>query len=166
MIDLLEIVEQVPSLDDALHTQEAMTSAPVEITLDEAKELLARAVKEKGDNFVYQPIRTSGHPQCAYFTPEDGAPSCLVGHVLAYKGLTHEDLDATNSGVTEVQDLVEEGHIRVDNETLALLTVAQVEQDQGQTWGRAVEEALATYEESAGAYESVGYDDPAEDYWF
>jgi hypothetical protein len=170
MTNIFEIVGHVPTLDEALHTPEAKTSKPnptaVEITLDEAKELLGRAVKEKGADFVYQPITDMGRTQCAYFDPSDKAPSCLVGHVLAYKGLTYERLESTSSVVTEVQELVEEGHIKVDNETLALLTVAQVEQDQGQTWGRALEEALATYEESAEAYESDGRNDPSEDYWF
>jgi hypothetical protein len=170
MTNIFEIVDHVPTLDEALHTQEAKTSKPkptaVEITLDEAKELLARAVKEKGADFVYKPLTSMGRSQCAYFDPEDRCPSCMVGYVLSYKGVTYEALDATGSVVTEVQDLVEEGHLRVDNETLALLTVAQVEQDQGQTWGRALEEALATYEESAEAYETEGRDDPSEDYWF
>jgi hypothetical protein len=170
MTNIFEIVDTVPTLDEALHTQEAKTSKPkptaVEITLDEAKELLARAVKEKGENFVYTPLTNAGRSQCAYFNPEDRCPSCMVGYVLSYKGVTYEALDATGSVVTEVQDLVEEGHLRVDNETLALLTVAQVEQDQGQTWGRSLEEALATYEESAEAYETEGRDDPSEDYWF
>jgi hypothetical protein len=138
MTNLFEIVGNVPSLDDALHTPEVEASVPkadaVEITLDEAKELLGRAVKEKGADFVYQPITDMGRTQCAYFNPSDKAPSCMVGYVLSYKGLTYERLETTNSVVTEVQELVEEGHIKVDNETLALLTVAQVEQDQGQTW--------------------------------
>jgi hypothetical protein len=174
MTNIFEIVDHVPTLDEALHTPEAKTSKPkptaVEITLDEAKELLGRAVKEKGEDYVYEPLREGGRPhgrpQCAYFNPEDGCPSCMVGYVLSYKGVTYESLDATGSVVTEVQDLVEEGHLQVDNETLALLTVAQVEQDQGQTWGRALEEALATYAESAEAYESDGRDDLSEDYWF
>jgi hypothetical protein len=170
MTNIFEIVDHVPTLDEALHTPEAKTSKPkptaVEITLDEAKELLARAVKEKGENYVYEPLTNMGRSQCAYFNPEDGCPSCMVGYVLSYKGVTYEALDATGSVVTEVQDLVEEGHLKVDNETLALLTVAQVEQDQGQTWSRALEEALETYEESAEAYESDGRDDPSEDYWF
>lgn len=174
MTDIFEFLDSIPAPDDALHTPEAKTSKPkptaVEITLDEAKELLARAVKEKGEDYVYVPLREggrpNGRPQCAYFNEEDRCPSCMVGYVLSYKGVTYERLDATNSVVTEVQDLVEEGHLKVDNHTLALLTVAQVEQDQGQTWGRALEEALATYEESAEAYETEGRDDESEDYWF
>jgi hypothetical protein len=172
MLNFTEIIDSVPSLDDALHTPEAETPKPkpatVEISLDEAKELLGRAVKERGEDYVYAPPldpETGANP-CVYFSPADKAPSCMVGYVLSYKGVTYEDLAATDSTITEVQSLVEEGHLRVDNETLALLTVAQVEQDQGQTWGRALEEALATYEESAEAMETDGRDDPSEDYWF
>lgn len=165
MINFNEIVDRVPSLDDALHTPEAKTSEPkpgaVDITLDEAKELLARAVSEKGADYVYE--QQDG--KCVYYT-SDGSPSCLVGWVLSYKGLTNEDLLAADSVIAEVGDLAEEGLLKVDNETLALLTVAQVEQDQGQTWGRSVEEALATYAESAEAYETEGRDDASEDYEF
>jgi hypothetical protein len=168
MTNIFEIVDHVPTLDEALQTPEVKTSKPdaVEITLDEAKELLARAVKEKGEDYVYAPLTDMGRSQCAYFNPADKCPSCMVGYVLSYKGVTYDVLETTNSVVTEVQDLVEEGHLKVDNETLALLTIAQVEQDQGQTWGRALEEALETYEESAKAYETDGLDDPSEDYWF
>jgi hypothetical protein len=165
MLNFIDIVDHVPTLDEALHTPEAKTSEPkpaaLDITLDEAKELLARAVKEKGADYVYE--QQDG--KCVYYTSE-GSPSCLVGWVLSYKGLTSADLVAADSVIAEVGDLVEEGLLKVDNETLALLTVAQVEQDQGQTWGRALEEALATYEESAEAYESDGRDDESEDYWF
>lgn len=151
---------------ESLHTSEAETSETtpeaIEITLDEAKELLSRAVKEKGADYVYEQVDGA----CLYFNPSDKCPSCMVGYALSYKGLTYDNLVASDSAIGEVTNLAEEGVIKVDNETLALLTVAQVEQDQGQTWGRALEEALATYEESAKAYEDEGYDDSSEDYWF
>lgn len=127
----------------ALHTDARIKR--VDLTLDEAKELLNRAVEERGRTYIYQsPVEGA----CVYFDPEGGCPSCLVGHVLAYKGFSLDDFSpGSNINRWEVAQLVESGFLLVDDETQTLLTIAQTEQDDGMTWGRAVEEALATYEE-------------------
>jgi hypothetical protein len=157
-----------------LHTSEAAASqpAPVEITLDEAKTLLARAVTEKGKDHKYKMLTVKTltglrEEACAYFDPADGRPSCMVGYVLSYKGVTHESLAIAGlNHHANVETLAEMGFIKVDLETQALLEAVQSEQDAGMTWGDALEEALKTYEDVAAAYENDGRDnDPSEDYW-
>lgn len=122
-----------------LHT-EAATQQPVDLSLDDAKTLLAGAVEKKGREFRY--TRTTP----TYFDPETGECSCLVGYVLAEKGITSLPPDLNGA---DVYALVRCGVLRVDEETQHLLETAQTEQDQGQTWGGALDEALATYEVKA-----------------
>jgi hypothetical protein len=140
----------------------------VEITLDEAKALLARAVEERGADHVYKMLTIDDAALCAYFDPATKAPSCIVGQVLAYKGVTYDDMFAQDKNVyASAGTLIDTKFVKADNETRALLEIVQSEQDAGMTWGRAVEEALATYEEAAERYEEDGRDnDPSEDYWF
>ncbi|MDX3260797.1 hypothetical protein PV336_16370 [Streptomyces sp. MI02-2A] len=161
-INLFEIVGEAPTMDDLLNTSGAESSKPIEITLDEAKTLLADAVKEKGADYVYQNVDSPhGNPTCAYFDPTTGAPSCIVGHVIAAKGATRERLDNREQNLyTDVQGLVHAEIIKVDNETHALLTIAQEKQDRDVSWGEAVKGALEGYEERAREYEG----DVSEDY--
>ncbi|RZU36030.1 hypothetical protein EV284_3513 [Streptomyces sp. BK022] len=141
--------------------------AAVEITLDEAKSLLARAVEERGAGYTYQMLTIDEQSLCAYFDPKTKAPSCIVGQVLAYKGVTYDDLAGQEVNTyANIEALNDQGVVKVDNDTQALLEIAQSEQDAGMPWGRAVEEALATYEGRAQAYEEDGYDDPSLAYWF
>jgi hypothetical protein len=167
MTQFNEIVGKVPSVDEALNTQEVDTSGPIEITLEEAEALLSRAVEERGADYVYRIPVIDGESTCSYFDQATQAPSCIVGHVLAYKGLTFMDLSGeglnTYANVEALSDLEV---IKVDNETLALLHIAQSEQDAGMPWGRVVEEALKTYEDTAKGYETEGYDEPSLHYFF
>jgi hypothetical protein len=142
--------------------------AAVEITLDEAKTLLARAVEERGADYTYTMLTIGGSALCAYFDPETKAPSCIVGQVLSYKGITFDAMSAQDKNVyASAGTLVDTKFIKADNETRALLEIVQSEQDAGMPWGRAVEEALETYEEAAERYEEDGRaDDPSEAYWF
>jgi hypothetical protein len=140
-----------------LHTPEATPSLPVEITLQDAKDLLARTVKEKGENYTY----TTVDGECVYFDPATGCPSCMVGHVLSYKGITLKALELGEvSNTTDVADLVSGLVIEVDVETQYLLTLAQSNQDEGSTWGRALKTALEGYEEAAeyAAEDAEDYD--------
>ncbi|MER5754394.1 hypothetical protein [Streptomyces sp. NPDC002088] len=148
-----------------LHTSEAPASAPIALSLEETKELLARAVEEKGRDYVYKQVQvdSDGSTLCAYFDPATKCPSCMVGHVLAYKGLTFDRLvneDGDRNTFASVEALSDLGVISIDNPTLALLTVVQTEQDGGMTWGDAVDEALETYEGRSESYETEGYDAP------
>ncbi len=169
-INFTEIVNKVPSLDDLLHTSEAEKSSkpePVEISLDEAKQYLAEAVAEKGEAYIYQEVKKpdSWETTCAYFDPDTKAPSCIVGHVLDRKGVPFERMAGGDKNLfTDVQGLVDGRILKVDNETYALLTLAQEFQDGGISWGQAVKKALENYEERAEEYDAEEYDDA--DNWY
>jgi hypothetical protein len=103
------------------------------LSYEEALDLLNRAIAEKGADYVYQ--RTADDDSCAYF--KNGEPSCIVGHVLAYKGVTQEDLPE-NKNTAIVIAL----RIAQDDRTERLLDSAQSYQDTGTPWGDAVKSAL------------------------
>jgi hypothetical protein len=105
------------------------------LSYDEALELLYRAIAEKGPDYVYEKTST-GLGSCAYFI--DNQPSCIVGHVLAYKGVKPEDLPG-RSNTAQIGALA----VGEDSRTNYLLDMAQVYQDRGVPWGQAVENALA-----------------------
>lgn len=106
--------------------------------------------------YVEIPTAEPGETSCMYFDPATGSPSCIIGHVLARHGVTRADLDTVqyqpspegmlrydgiNADAT-VKVLVEAGVLDVDDEAGILLSIAQVAQDAGNTWGKAVEGAL------------------------
>ena len=125
-------------MTDTLHTEPDEDWAPIDLTFVEAVALLKRSVAENGAQTVY--AKPGGI--CLYFTP-DGCPSCLIGHVLHYKGMTYKALDDRGSNdQTDVSGLIQDTVIRVDMRTEALLALAQGFQDDGVPWGRAVEQAL------------------------
>jgi hypothetical protein len=153
---------EFPAFTEALHTEEVSEPEPVEITLDESKQYLGEAVKEKGAEYVYKNVThpDNGSETCVYFDPKTKKPSCLVGHVLVRKGVTFERLDGRDRNLyTDVQGLIDADIIKVDNETQALLSLAQGAQDQGATWGDALETALDEYKERAKYYDTEGYDE-------
>lgn len=109
------------------------------ITYEMAKDLLQRAVEERGEDYVYP--RASSPGGCVYFE-DDGTPSCIVGHVLAYLGYTKDDIeDFNDQSVGAVSDAAP-----MDFQARWLLRDAQIRQDQGTPWGRAVSEAIASME--------------------
>jgi hypothetical protein len=65
----------------------------IEIGKEQAIALLERAVQEKGADYTYTPIRVASYGEkCLYATPDKAAPSCIVGHALAYVGVPVEKL--------------------------------------------------------------------------
>lgn len=124
---------------------------PIEtLTYDRALSLLNAAIAEKGEDYKY-PKNPSVFGGCVYFDPDTRQPSCIIGHVLAYLGLTAEDMeidsplpDIDSRNALAFASLVEEGDIQVDSpRTEALLQVAQEQQDQGSSWGDAVAAAVS-----------------------
>ena len=125
------------------------------VTLNLAEELLERAVAEKGEGYEY-PDWASG---CYY--ERDDAPSCIVGHVFNYLGLTPEQLgqldapnkhfsDANgqpvsrNNVVSALVPLVAEAFdIELTEPAAVLLREAQLQQDNGSPWGLAAQRAKA-----------------------
>jgi hypothetical protein len=100
----------------------------LKLNYNEALELLNRVVEEKGADHVYQ-------GKCVYF--HGGAPACIIGHVMAYKGITPDDLEGNeNSMAALMLDLGE------DQKTRILLSIVQSKQDGGIPWGEAVADAV------------------------
>lgn len=104
-----------------------------ELTHEEARALLARAVEEKGADYVYPEFETG----CSYLDGE-GNPSCLVGFVLTYAGVSGFEIE--NCEGTQAAEVV--GSIFPDTEdrVRAALRAAQQVQDNGGTWAEAVVE--------------------------
>lgn len=118
------------------------TKTKVHLTYDTAVELLKLAVMAKGADYKFAVAEPENANSYYYFEPETGAPGCIVGHVLAYQGLTMADLGDANTA-TGFQSLVR-AHSVVTCDTYAkvLLENAQEEQDGGATWGRAVDRSI------------------------
>lgn len=122
------------------------SSSLVSLTLREAIDLTKRAIRAKGWDYVYP----SWEEQNCLNFEEDGSPSCVVGHVLSYRGVTLQGLklkDAewnctynyyNQSGITSMRGEV----VDVDDETEVFLNALQMSQDSGFTWGNAYITAL------------------------
>lgn len=121
-------------------------------------ETLTALVEEKGADYVYE--RPADGSNCAYTTPE-GAPSCIVGHVIerlnpvAFKKIAKNEWegDTGEDGAEYVypQDVNAKSielsyHVNLgfDDKTWNLLEMAQHYQDAGKPWGQAVESAMGT----------------------
>lgn len=116
------------------------------IKLDKAttKRLLDEAVAARGEDYVYeQPIAD----WCVY--TYDGKPSCIVGHVLDAAGIPLEELERGDAGYWGAGRLVEnlenKGLLETDYGTRQALIGAQWRQDDGDTWGEAVNSVTRLY---------------------
>lgn len=101
---------------------------------------LKKALEAKGEDYVY-PEEEKHKGGCMYATA-DGAPSCIVGHVL------HE-LDPEGfakvakwerkkgTGDTAVDDAVNALGLNFHPDQVEALRMAQVNQDKGAPWGAA-----------------------------
>jgi len=129
-----------------------MTTTKITLTYDEAVSLLERAVAEKGADYVYpRAHRLAG---CVYFEEETKAPSCIVGHVLAYKGVDPEPfIEDVNLNGDTVDSLLSDdedpGFVNTDGRTKSLLSWVQHIQDNGKPWGDAVYRARNAVENRA-----------------
>lgn len=107
------------------------------LTVERALELLERAVVLKGAAYVYRPetLHVDGAGEiyrdgdCVYV--EDGEPSCIVGHVIAYAGGNLADVE---EGALPNSALSRAGVEFTDN-AYYVLRAAQNRQDAGGTWG-------------------------------
>lgn len=124
-------------------TEETEATMPTEpITLERARDLLARAVGTQGRDFIYNP---GGDGLCQY-TPmnlPEGDPravtGCLIGVALDLAGVTahHGHAGTVYSLYCAKRDLM-------DLSAANYLSVAQKAQDRGVTWGYAYDAAEAS----------------------
>jgi hypothetical protein len=117
------------------------------IDLDTAKNLIEKAIADKGEDYVYPRavLAAEGMKACEYFEPDEttGAvvPSCIVGYALAYIGVEAEDLGNENGGT--VWDMVTEADLAIDIDAANFWMNVQQLQDRGVPWGQAYAQALS-----------------------
>lgn len=136
----------------------------IKIDSKKALTLLRKAVKQKGKDYVDPNVAEGG---CAYV--RDGEASCIVGHVVAYvkpnlipaielwesngdyvpyyeREERGGGLGIGSGGDVAVEDLAralsDDGEIDFDGNAVEILQRAQNVQDNGNTWGEALEAAL------------------------
>lgn len=108
-------------------------------------DLLQEVMTEKGEGYVYPHIPNAvGGVGCRY--EYQGAPSCLVGHVLYRAGWPVEVLKFLDESGSSARELwcidVPEGIDIVTQKAAEVLELAQTYQDSGDTWGFAVQRAV------------------------
>lgn len=114
-----------------------MTVKPkIEITPEKAIALLEECVAEKGAAFIYE--RPQGNA-CAFV--DKGVPSCLVGHALHKAGITLAALRRFDKVGGNIECLVNDGSIALPEVATSIFQRAQELQDDGWTWGKALNEA-------------------------
>lgn len=112
---------------------------------EQVVDLLREVVAEKGEGYIYPHVpNPTGVVGCRY--EYEGAPSCLVGHVLHRAGWSVEALKSLDESGSSAQDLwylnLPEGVGVVTKAAAEVLEKAQVYQDDGACWGFAVREAI------------------------
>lgn len=127
------------------------------ITLTDEQVLADLAAVIAGrEDYVYT---EENGPNCAYF--DGNQPSCIVGHVLARHGVTLADIqdDVADHNGDTVHTLAADGLLICSQAAEVALSMAQMMQDTGHTWG----EAFAAAEETMLEMAEVDYQDEDED---
>jgi len=111
-------------------------------TYDETLAALRRAVAKKGADYVY--VSDRQNDEACFYTATDGSPSCIVGHVFAElepallaELKTYEDANEASRAVADLG----RDYVLFEEDALDLLIHAQTNQDCGNPWGAAVDEA-------------------------
>jgi hypothetical protein len=112
------------------------------IDIGRALDLLAAAVEQRGEYFVYVGGRNQS---CLYATA--GGPQCLVGRAFSLAGVADDDLEAMgHRGIRELY--CEAGlPVRLTLGALTVLDAAQRAQDRGYAWGDALDFAVGVAEQ-------------------
>lgn len=110
-------------------------------TYQQVKESLRKAVITNGADYVFDEDMS-----CQYF--EQGEPACIVGHVFADAGVSEADLGAYNA--TDVDTARSAIGATMEPEASVALTIAQIFQDEGASWGSAVDAAVTAAETHGG----------------
>lgn len=127
-----------------------MSTTKKDMSVEEVRALIVRAIEEKGADYRYQ-MPTQVDPEtgdewqdCVYVA--DGQPSCLVGHVLVMAGvpmpsiLPYEGTSADATWGSLMDGTPPTTYVRGESSVVAqALWAAQQAQDNGKTWGEALE---------------------------
>lgn len=118
----------------------------LELTLVKARELVERAIEEKGSDYVYGKYDDDA---CLYVHGlgdwgSEPTPGCIVGCALILGGLDVTDFIGINelSAPAALDELSKRGLVHTSDEAQTYLEILQTNQDRGKTWGEANEKAL------------------------
>jgi hypothetical protein len=119
------------------------------LTYKNSVELLHRAVRERGEGFVYpqewtRRVNEKGSFTCQYVHPDGTCPGCIIGYVLYLHGVPL-DILKLHEGENAVDLLENLNIIREEDLVDYLLTRVQVNQDGGLSWKKAVDSAIRDY---------------------
>lgn len=124
-------------------------------TVEETLAALKEAVAERGENYVYEADPLSNSGACSYSTVA-GAPSCIVGEVLArltpdiFKSIHDYEWYGEEDGLFNLREQSIDSKMKIDtgrteipfkDDAIGLLYRAQAMQDSGLSWGFAVIQA-------------------------
>lgn len=114
-----------------------MTAPSIRITARVARRLLREVVAEAGRGHVIQ-------DGCTYVGVVSAGPHCLVGRALHRAGVTENELYVMDhSSPTSIAGVEVPRRVRLTGPARRVLAQAQAWQDQGDSWGRALDAALA-----------------------
>lgn len=116
-----------------------------------ALELLIDVVDAYGEGTVYEKVRLTVNDEivddygigCRYQYKQQ--PSCLVGHVIHRAGVPMSTLEAMDVNGVAANELTSYP-TGVTVNGASVLNAAQIAQDQGKTWGEALENARKQYD--------------------
>ena len=136
-----------------IHTEAQLnTEAQLRITHEDVLRVMIEVVEEYGRDYVYQRQPGPGGPndKCVYI--KDGQPSCLIGHVLVRLGVDVSFLTDRNSALiaSHLFDSPEANRPWTPMAG-AVMEAAQLAQDVGDTWGKALDDARRKAEQFAWA---------------
>lgn len=124
------------------------------LTLDLVNKTLDELVAEKGEDYVYE---RNEEARCTYV--RDGAPSCIVGHLLAKIGVPIEELAQreTRGAGGMIALLNEAGFLTTAewpeaHDVEHLLAAVQINQDSQIPWGQAVQSARSSLQSARANY--------------
>jgi hypothetical protein len=112
---------------------------PIRLTAHEAEAQLELIVRQKGEDYKYP-----HKEKCVYYEP-DGAPSCILGHLLHKHGVTRDDLtqhrvnNSAAAGSLFAGSIIAPTDPKEADALRALLSEAQSYQDAGNPWGQALD---------------------------
>jgi hypothetical protein len=132
-------------------TEKGTELPPIELSYDDAVMYLEKALAERGEDYVYPTqVELDRNPMidgdddvtCFYFNHFTGQPSCIIGHVLHFLGVKHQELLASEG--LGIHTIINDRRVlTADQRTITLLRRAQAHQDIRKTWGDSVKFALS-----------------------
>jgi hypothetical protein len=115
------------------------------ITRTQVLNLMCQIVGEYGVDYVYEKIEGS----CYNWDRDRNCPSCLIGHVVSRLGASEKFLSIrrADSAPSLIGWYARECHHEIEYGVMDILSTAQLAQDQQETWGFALTEALTVHNE-------------------